>query len=103
MSIWTMRAITTHGWCRTGWPSRAAASGCTSSRHTAPHLNPIARLWGLMHEHVTHNKCYATCAQFAAVTLEFLRQKVPENWPQFRDRVTDNFRVISPKEFRVMT
>jgi len=27
-----------------------------------PHLNPIERLWGLMHRNVTHNKCYATCA-----------------------------------------
>ncbi|HEX5865374.1 MAG TPA: transposase, partial [Casimicrobiaceae bacterium] len=24
-----------------------------------PHLNPIERLWGVMHKHVTHNKCYA--------------------------------------------
>ena len=23
-----------------------------------PHLNPIERLWGLMHRNVTHNKCY---------------------------------------------
>ncbi len=68
-----------------------------------PHLNPIERLWGLMHEHVTHNKCYATCVQFAAATLGFLREKVPANWPEFREKVTDNFRVISPKEFRVMT
>ena len=84
-----------------------AQPGCRIRLHFlppyCPHLNPIERLWGLMHEHVTHNKCYATCAQFAAVTLDFLRQKVPENWPQFHDRVTDNFRVISPKEFRVMT
>lgn len=41
-----------------------------------PHLNPIERLWGLMHRNVTHNKCYATCAQFADATLSFLRQKV---------------------------
>lgn len=27
-----------------------------------PHLNPIERLWGLMHRHVTHNKTYPTCA-----------------------------------------
>jgi transposase len=67
-----------------------------------PHLNPIERLWGLMHKHVTHNKCYATCAQFADATLAFLRQKVPENWRQYADSVSDNFRVISPKEFRVM-
>ena len=42
-----------------------------------PHLNPIERLWGLMHRNVTHNKCYATCAQFADATLSFLREKVP--------------------------
>jgi transposase len=23
-----------------------------------PHLNPIEQLWGLMHRHTTHNKCY---------------------------------------------
>ena len=68
-----------------------------------PHLNPIERLWGLMHRNVTHNKCYATCAHFADATLSFLRDKVPRNWARFCDSVTDNFRVISPKDFRVMT
>ena len=68
-----------------------------------PHLNPIERLWGVMHKNVTHNKCYATCAQFADVTLNFLRDKVPKNWASFRDSVTDNFRVINPKDFRVLT
>jgi transposase len=68
-----------------------------------PHLNPIERLWGVMHKHVTHNKCYATCAQFADATLEFLRDKVPRNWTDLCDSVTDNFRVINPKDFRVLT
>src|ERR1700730_7919597 len=68
-----------------------------------PHLNPIERLWGLMHRNVTHNKCHATCGQFADVTLDFLRDKVPKNWRSFRDSVTDNFRVINPKDFRVLT
>jgi transposase len=67
-----------------------------------PHLNPIERLWGVMHKHVTHNKCYATCAQFADATLDFLRDKVPRNWADLCDSVTDNFRVISPKDFRVI-
>src|ERR1700687_5608675 len=67
-----------------------------------PHLNPIERLWGLMHRNVTHNKCYATCAEFADATLSFLREKVPRNWAGLCDSVTDNFRVINPKEFRVM-
>ena len=31
------------------------------------------------------------------------REKVPRNWPRFRDSVTDNFRIISPRNFRVMT
>ena len=56
-----------------------------------------------MHKHVTHNKSYATCAQFADATLGFLRERVPRNWPRFRDSVTDNFRIINPKDFRVVT
>ncbi len=67
-----------------------------------PHLNPIERSWGLMHRNVTHNKCYATCAQFADATLSFLREKVPGNWANLRDSVTDNFRIINPKDFRVV-
>ena len=68
-----------------------------------PHLNPIERLWGLMHRNVTHNKCYATCTQFADATLGFLRENVPRNWADLCDSVTDNFRVINPKDFRIMT
>jgi len=68
-----------------------------------PHLNPIARLWGLMHRNVTHDKCSATCGQLADATLDFLRDKVPGTWGNFRDSVTDNFRVIDPEAFRVVT
>ena len=68
-----------------------------------PHLNPIERLCGVMHRNVTHNKCYATCAQFTDATLAFLREKVPRNWPDLCDSVTDNFRVINPKDFRIVT
>ena len=68
-----------------------------------PHLNPIERLWGVMHKHVTHNKCYATCTQFADATLDFLRETVPRNWAGLCDSVTDNFRIINPKDFRVVT
>ena len=84
-----------------------ARPGCRIKLHFiptyCPHLNPIERLWGVMHKHVTHNKSYATCAQFADATLGFLRERVPRNWPRFRDSVTDNFRIINPKDFRVVT
>lgn len=67
-----------------------------------PHLNPIERLWGAMHKHVTHNKCYATPREFAGAVLTFLREKVPQSWIELRDSVTDNFRVINPEDFRVL-
>ena len=67
-----------------------------------PHSNPIERLWGVMHKHLTHNKCYATYREFAEATLDFLREDVPQRWPEFRDSVTDNFRFIDPKGFRVL-
>ncbi len=46
---------------------------------------------------------FADCGQFEAATLDFLRDKVPKNWGSFSDSVTDNFRVINPKDFRVLT
>jgi transposase len=83
-----------------------ARPGCRIKLHFippyCPHLNPIERLWGVMHKHITHNKCYATCAQFADATLGFLRENVPRNWAELCDSVTDNFRVISPKDFRLV-
>jgi len=67
-----------------------------------PHPNPIERLWGVMHEYVTPNKFYATQPQFATAILAFFRQTIPKNWRNFRDKVTDNFRVISHQGFRVL-
>ena len=60
------------------WLSRP---GCRIKLHFVPsycpHLNPIERLWGVMHRNVTHNKTYATCAEFADATLGFLREQSP--------------------------
>jgi transposase len=67
-----------------------------------PHLDPIERLWGLMHRHCTHNKCYAGFKDFTRAVITFLREKVPRNWHAYCDQVTDNFRVIDPADFRVL-
>lgn len=69
----------------------------------APHLNAIERLWGVMHKHVTHNKFYKTYNEFAAAILQFLRKTVPKEWKNFRDTVTDNFRVISTNNRIILT
>src|SRR4051794_10295982 len=68
-----------------------------------PHLNPIERLWGLMHKHMTHNRCYSTFREFCTALLSFLREDVPRNWRSLCDSVSDNFRVIDPDQFRVLT
>src|SRR5215471_15369934 len=83
-----------------------ARPGCRIKLHFVPsycpHLNPIERLWGLMHQHVTHNRCYTTYNDFCRSVLNFLRKEVPKNWAIFCDSVTDNFRVINPADFRVL-
>jgi hypothetical protein len=69
---------------------------------SASRLEPIERLWGLMHRNTTHNKCYATFKDFSIAMLAFLRDEVPKNWRTWCDEVTDNFRVIDPKKFRII-
>jgi len=68
----------------------------------APHLNSIERLWGVMHKHVTHNKFYKTYRAFAEAIVHFLRETIPKEWKTFRDTVTDNFRVISTKDCKII-
>jgi hypothetical protein len=41
--------------------------------------------------------------EMADATLDLLRDKAPKNRGSFRDSITDNFRVIKPKDFRVLT
>jgi len=83
-----------------------AQPGCRIKLHFVPaycpHLNPIERLWGLMHEHVTHNKCYERFADFRDAMLTFLREEVPRKWNLYCDDVSDNFRIISPEDFRIL-
>jgi transposase len=67
-----------------------------------PHLKPIERLWAVLHAQVTHNRFYPTHKQFADAVLRFLREIIPKNWHDFRDQVTDNFRIISHKKFQVL-
>jgi transposase len=83
-----------------------ARPGCRIKLHFipayCPHLDPIERLWGLMHKQVTHNRCHATFADFSNAILTFLREEVPRKWHVYCDSVSDNFRIISPKDFRVL-
>lgn len=68
----------------------------------APHLNPIEPLWGVMHEHVTHNQFHTSFDDFTEAILTFFRQILPNQWREFRDTITDNFRVISHDGYRLI-
>ena len=76
----------------------------------APHLNPIERLWGVMHKWVTRNRHYATFSQFTETILGFFRETLPKKWHEFTDTITDIdidididiFRIISLKKYKVV-
>ena len=59
-----------------------------------PHLNPIERLWGLMHERDPQPmSCHLQ--RLLRAVLGFLRRDVPSRWSTLCDSVTDNFRIIT--------
>ena len=67
-----------------------------------PHLNPIARLWAVLHQYVTHNRSYPNQKQFADAILAFMRVTIPKEWQKFRGKLSDNFRVVTHEKFRVL-
>ena len=59
----------------------------------SPNLNPIERLWQLMHERVTYNRYYATFKEVSAATLSFFKT-IGREKTVLRNRITDNFHVL---------
>jgi hypothetical protein len=80
-----------------------AKPGCRIKVHYIPsyfpHLDPIERLWGLMHRHVTHNRSHPSFNDFCRSVLHFLRVEVPKNWAVFSIRLPT---IINPTDFRVL-
>jgi hypothetical protein len=60
-----------------------------------PCLVIIERLWAVLHQYVTHNRYYPSQKQFANAILEFMRETILQEWTKCRDKVSDNFRVIT--------
>ena len=55
-----------------------------------PRLNPVERLY------VTHN-CY-----YSTTILVFFRETILREWKNFRDRISDDFRVITRENIRFL-
>mgnify|MGYP003389255281 CR=1 FL=1 len=59
----------------------------------SPNLNPIERLWKVMHEQVTYNKYYAKFADFKNAVLGFF-ENINDYKPIIASRINDNFQKL---------
>jgi len=56
----------------------------------SPNLNPIERLWKIMHENVTYNRYYPKFADFTEGILNFF-ENIEHHKSTMLSRITDNF------------
>lgn len=59
----------------------------------SPNLNPIERLWKILHEQVTYNKYYEKFSDFSEATLVFFKT-IGRKKSILRKRITDNFQIL---------
>jgi len=62
----------------------------------SPNLNPIERLWKIMHEHVSNNRTYMKFQDFKDNLFRFFNDTVPIIYDELVNRITDNFQVLKP-------
>jgi transposase len=59
----------------------------------SPNLNPIERLWKIMHEHVSNNRVYLKFQDFKKAIFEFFDSSMPIIFDTLVSRITDNFSI----------
>ena len=64
----------------------------------SPNLNPVERLWKLMHEHVTYNQYYETFNDFTEAIKHFFRH-ISKKKTILRSRITDKFQMLEKPSF----
>lgn len=64
----------------------------------SPNLNPIERLWKIMHEEVTYNRYYQKFSDFTEAIQHFFRH-IGKKKSLLADRITDNFQKLEPPNF----
>jgi len=60
----------------------------------SPNLNPIERLWKIMHEKVTYNQYHPRLADFTEAILNFFRN-IQQYKPILQSRLNDNFQRLA--------
>lgn len=64
----------------------------------SPNLNPIERLWKIMHEQVSYNKYYEKFSEFTDATFDFFKS-ISKCKKILRSRITDNFQTLNSPMF----
>lgn len=64
----------------------------------SPNLNPVERVWKLMHESVRYNKYYGKFSEFTEATLGFFKT-IGRKKNILRERITDNFQILHSPMF----
>lgn len=59
----------------------------------SPNLNPIERLWKIMHEKIRYNQYYSSFPDFKHATVGFFKN-IGRQKTLLRARITDNFQVL---------
>jgi hypothetical protein len=57
---------------------------------------------GVVHQHIAYNRCHATFADFKTAIPTVPREDVPRKLNAYREKLTDNFHVVSPQDFRTL-
>lgn len=60
----------------------------------SPNLNPIERLWKVMREKSTYNRCYSNFEEFSQVIRKFFFEEIPKMSDILQKRITDKFQKI---------
>lgn len=60
----------------------------------SPNLNPIERLWKVMHENTTYNRYYARLSEFTEGIIEFF-QNIGKYKSIIQARINDNFQTLN--------
>jgi transposase len=61
-------------------------------------LNPIERLWKIMHEYVSHNRVHANFKAFKKALYLFFDETMQNITEELISRLTDNFQILKPSE-----
>ncbi len=69
----------------------------------SPNLNPIERLWKVLRERKTYNRCYEKFADFKNQIRGFFFEEIPKIKNELTSRITDNFQRMKLNTIKLAT